>query len=247
MDWDNIEDNWWYFAKWAFSKKKGYVEAEEKIRKLFHDITQKNEHYGMIEQMKKYYDNISDDQYKSFKKWYDESADVREDEKGAESSMVLVDKNLIKRETWLVHFTNDAIGIQNEGFKYGHPTWKGLHLSVFSKTRKKQPGYNFAFIADSKDAEIAYRNKKYGNEFVMFQSSGVHAWHAGDDENQVIFYGPDTETKSIVACVPVKDDEYEIYQPNDKKVNIPSGNFNKISNWVINNYSQYRKYITRYK
>ena len=55
------------------------------------------------------------------------------------------------RPDWLVHFTENARDIENEGFKYGHPDIEGVHLSTWKEDRMEDPGYNFAFQVDSND------------------------------------------------------------------------------------------------
>jgi hypothetical protein len=98
---------------------------------------------------------------------------------------------------WLVHFTDDARGIEQDGFAYGHPDMEGVHLTTWKQNRQQAPGYNFAFPADSRDARGAASEGKYGNEAVVFYSGGIQFDHSGDQESQVIVWGPHVNKEMI--------------------------------------------------
>lgn len=115
----------------------------------------------------------------------------------------------LKRLTWLVHFSDEAHRIAANGFRFGTDDVSWLGLTKFHS--KKFPGYNFAFEALSREADEAARTKKYGRDCVMFQNSGVRAYHWGDGEDQVIFYGPDVKPERIIL---IEHNPYggELYQ-----------------------------------
>lgn len=160
------------------------------------------------------------------------------------SAMELNREKLLPRQTWLVHFTNDAESIGHEGFKYGFEDVRGLHLTTHHYDRKKYPGYNFAFIANSKDARNAEREHKYGRQFVLFQNSGVSTYHYGDEEEQIIFYGPDVNPRDIVTVVQGHDTDYAVINKNTHQEIFKSDNYIDIINWVAKNFAQYRKALT---
>ena len=108
-----------------------------------------------------------------------------------------LDYRRTRKPNWLVHFTDNPTNIEEEGFKYGHPDIDGVHLTTWKHNREKAPGYNFAFPASSQDAEVAARSQKYGQEAVMFFSGGVEFDHAGDQESQVVVWGPNVNREMI--------------------------------------------------
>src|SRR4051812_38904112 len=63
---------------------------------------------------------------------------------------------------------------------------------------KKYAGYNFAFEALGRDANWSASQGKYGKHAVLFQNSGVHCYHYGDEETQIVFYGADVSPKNII-------------------------------------------------
>ena len=85
----------------------------------------------------------------------------------------------------------------------------------------------------------------------MFMNSGISADHYGDDENQIIFYGPDV--KELVYLTRDKDDNWSVVTapgPKDNPLYFESKevyvneDFSKVVEWVINNYKQYSNKIT---
>ena len=153
---------------------------------------------------------------------------------------------LIKRTTWLIHFTNDPDKIKKEGFKYGTDDMSKLGLTTYyKKESKKYGGYNFAFEADSRYASHAASDEIYGNHAVMFKNAGVKTWHHGDEEEQVVFWGPDVKPADIVVLYRGNDDWSVARQDKDGiafKAS-DSGDFDKVVTWVMNNFDQYRKII----
>jgi hypothetical protein len=160
----------------------------------------------------------------------------------------LRDKRLVPRQTWLVHFTDDPDAIAEQGFAMGTHDMARLGLTThYKKSAKTFGGYNFAFIADSKYANWAASERKYGKHAVMFQNSGVHTWHYSDEEDQIIFWGADVKPRDIVVLM--HRDDWQV-RSNDQRNGYTDrslfvGDFEKCVDWVIANFQQYRRALTR--
>ncbi|RLI70089.1 hypothetical protein DRO91_07115 [Candidatus Heimdallarchaeota archaeon] len=154
---------------------------------------------------------------------------------------------MIKPGTWLVHFSKNADEIALHGFEKGVQDMTKLGLTTYLPWYEKQwAGYNFAFTADSRHARWAANQGKYGNEAVMFQSAGVEASHWGDEEDQVIFWGPAIDQDKIVYLKRIYDNW--CVAPAGSMMNVrdcayESEDFGKVVSWVIRNYRQYAKQI----
>lgn len=164
---------------------------------------------------------------------------------------------LVRPGTWLVHFSDEAWKISQEGFNIGMEDMGKLGLTThFSKRRKQETGiggYNFAFKADSKYATHAARNGKYGEDAVMFRSAGVEAYHYGDQEDQVVFFGAAIDPGQIVLLTKLDDNEWCVAMQTGRRdcAYIGRGDwsqrtygFDSAVDWVMNNFDQYRKRIT---
>ena len=144
--------------------------------------------------------------------------------------------NSFVKPTWLVHFTDDPYSIAREGFKYGHEDTHGLALTTWytNEARKRHAGYNFAFKVGSRDARICARQNKYGKHAVVFWGAGVEAYHSGDEEDQIIIWGPSVNTNLIF---PVLNEEgsWVVNDWRNDKLLIKDDDFNKVAEWVVNN------------
>ena len=155
-------------------------------------------------------------------------------------------KTLIPRSTWLIHFTNEPFSIAKDGFTYGIDQMDRLGLTThFTNSAKKYGGYNFAFKAESREALIAAAENKYGSDAVIFQNSGVEAWHYGDEETQIIFWGKDVSPKDIFVIT--RSDEGWCVRSKinlrNGKTRLFTGNFKACVGWVIKNHDAYRHYL----
>jgi len=160
--------------------------------------------------------------------------------------MDLMKPMLLPRSTWLIHFSDSAVDIARSGFKRGASDVGDLGLT---RGGDGYPGYNFAFLSNRiEDSE------KYGEDAVVFQSSGVHVFHIGDDENQIIFYGPDV--KEIICIRKYKDGslindnikspDYEYAIMSNKDLSTPIRKFETIEKaveFIKINYMQYANKI----
>jgi len=151
---------------------------------------------------------------------------------------------LVKNQ-WLIHFTGDADGIADSGFQYGVDDMSKLglttHLGDFDK---KYGGYNFAYLLSDfvryakGDYSRGRRGYKYGDEAVIFRASGIKVWHHGDQEPQVIFYG-----NTATNIIPITSGDNSDWSAKDKneRVLFEDDELEKVVNWIVNNYQQYRK------
>lgn len=129
---------------------------------------------------------------------------------------------LLPRQTWVGHFCSDATDIATEGFIFGasDPYDLGLTTHKSDSYRRSRPGYNFGFELGSLHKNFNDGNSrnsgKYGSELVLFQTSGVSAYHQGDNEDQVIFWGPDVDW--VIPIVPAEDNGNDNHSEDDYAV-----------------------------
>ena len=172
--------------------------------------------------------------------------------------MSLQKKQLLPRSTWLVHFTDNPSDIADQGFTIGMDQMDRLGLTTWIKNDsfdKKSGGYNFAFRALSQYANNAAYEKKYGADAVIFQNSGVEAYHYGDEENQIMFHGKDVDHRNIVVLrrsegdwivkgnKPKRLKSGKIYY---EEIDLFTGEYENCVKWVIQNFAQYRRVLTRW-
>jgi len=160
--------------------------------------------------------------------------------------MSLNDPKLLPRTTWLVHFTDHPYDIAQQGFTIGMDQMDKLGLTTWFKNEgdfKKHGGYNFAFKALSRHADFAAHKGKYGQSAVLFQNSGVHAYHYGDEEDQVIFWGEEVSPKNIIVLVK-EDDTWHVktrHRLRNGQTSLFAGDYENCVKWVVQNSDQYRR------
>ena len=140
----------------------------------------------------------------------------------------------VKNE-WCIHFTSDAHNIAREGFTGGTPDIEDIAYTGAGQ-QKHYAGYDFAYLLNDRNVNLA----KYGNEAVIFRASGVLLTHYGDNEDQVVFWGP-----SVKEIIPIKKDEYS-YDWEIEGLNgqiFKTGTPSKLADWATDNLPQYRKQI----
>lgn len=150
-------------------------------------------------------------------------------------SWLFMDFNRVVKNEWCIHFGADSESIAREGFTGG--TEEIEHLAYTGAGQEKHgAGYDFAFPLGEKDIDF----NEYGDEAVIFQTSGVEIYHHGDTQKQVIFWGPYAKN-----FIPIKYDgeigDWCIYGMNNQV--LKSGSPSTILSWVLNNLPQYRKQI----
>ena len=145
-----------------------------------------------------------------FQKWIYDEYNTDNDAEVPPHGTMDFRKQLTKPE-WLIHFTDAAEAIEYKGFQQGHDEMEGLHLTTnFGNRGIKGPGYNFAFFLNDRAVrqQLEASQPKYGSQAVIFKSTGVVVEHYGDEETQVIFWGPNVDPSSIYHIM--KMDDYDI-------------------------------------
>ena len=130
---------------------------------------------------------------------------------------------VVKNE-WCIHFGNDSQSIAENGFTSGTDNIE--KLGITGRRDNMGVGYNFAYLVNDRNVDLS----KYGDEAVIFRTSGVLVYHFGDEEHQVIFWGPYAHD-----FIPIKQgyggyDDYEVYGL-DGQV-LYSGKPSEIANWA---------------
>lgn len=208
----------------------------------------------MPEQMQKHFMSDIDDMADQ-KAQYDPSmADTR-------VHMMLSDTKPLKRQTWLVHFSEYAENIAREGFMKSLTNFDHIGLTKFGlpdyEYSSDGDGYSFALMADSRDADFVAREQKYGSECVIFQNSGVHTYHHGDEEHQIVFYAKDVDPRNIIYMKeiggdwvvmphPGKEDRYGRHDDYDLEGGLIGGEYLKMVDWIKKNHRQYAKALYGY-
>lgn len=199
---------------------------------------------------------------------------ARQDNRGARY-IYDYNQDVYSNNQWLIHFTPDPAEIAMNGFTKG--TQDVEELGVTHGSQRHEEGYNFAFIADkATNAEARYYlgHDGYGNlddnaGAVMFKADGVEAYHGGDNQDQVIFWGPSARNIIPIYHGNVEELSYvgwdydDIENPDKfyknrgdtncwyilgKNNNLLycNENIRKIITWVKNNYFQYRNELINY-
>ena len=149
-------------------------------------------------------------------------------------SWCTMDFNRIVKNEWCIHFGSDSESIAKEGFTGGTPEIE--HLAYTNAgTQKSSAGYDFAFLIN--DRSVDYNG--YGDEAVIFRTSGVEIYHYGDNQNQVVFWGP-----NVKSFIPIHQDngDWVVYGQNGQ-VLVRCGRPSEIALWATENLPQYRKQI----
>lgn len=149
-------------------------------------------------------------------------------------SWCTMDFNGIVKNEWCIHFGSDSESIAKEGFTGGTPEIE--HLAYTNAgAQKPSAGYNFAFFIN--DRSVDYN--EYGDEAVIFRTSGVEIYHYGDNQNQVVFWGP-----NVKSFIPIHQDngDWVVYGQNGQ-VLVRCGRPSEIALWATENLPQYRKQI----
>ena len=142
--------------------------------------------------------------------------------------------NRIVKNEWCIHFGSDSESIAKEGFTGGTPEIE--HLAYTNAgAQKSSAGYDFAFLIN--DRSVDYNG--YGDEAVIFRTSGVEIYHYGDNQNQVVFWGP-----NVKSFIPIHQDngDWVVYGQNGQ-VLVRCGRPSEIALWATENLPQYRKQI----
>jgi hypothetical protein len=156
---------------------------------------------------------------------------------------ILANPKIVKNQ-WLIHFTEHADAIAQQGFKHGVDdlTQLGNYLSHALRIKAAAGKFNFAYLVSSSN----YRKGlgRFGHEAVVFKASGVSAYHKGDREIQVIFQG---DTARDIVPITREFDGWVAgglgkggRPGQDEFKSLPEA-----VNWVVENYGQYKRLLTR--
>lgn len=151
-------------------------------------------------------------------------------------SWVYMQYNDTVKNEWCIHFGRDSYKIATNGFTNGTDDYS--HLS-YTSGGDGIKGFNFAFRLNNDKVNGSW----YGNQAVIFRTSGVEVYHYGDDEYQVIFYGPYAhDFIPITRNGDDYDSEWQIMGRNGK-VLYSSLHPSDVAKWATENFAQYRKQI----
>ena len=161
----------------------------------------------------------------------------------------------IVKKQWLVHLTDHASDIWSDGFTHGTFEIDKLALTTYnSHDSKKHGGYNFAYTPYDfeKYGNNGHHkhNFSYGDEAILFRSSGVKAWHIGDEEYQVMFWG---ENASDIIWMEYGEIEHGDNEGDEcwfieSRITgrrlVEKEEVSELVEWVEKHYDQYRKHLT---
>jgi hypothetical protein len=229
---------WWEVCEWIFDN--GYEEeVAETVGKSFEDADELREEEPEI-----FFQLPQDLQERIGKEVVEDLLQNNPSEAPSHAHMGLNSQKLLPRTTWLIHFTDHAEAIAEQGFTRGIDQMDKLGLTTYmGDGEKKYGGYNFAFQAGGGYARQAASQGKYGRDAVMFQNSGVAVHHYGDEEEQIIFHGTDVDPRDIVVLRKLEGDWHVIGHSSDRP--LFTGEFRAAEAWVMKHFQQYRRALTR--
>ena len=149
-------------------------------------------------------------------------------------SWCTMDFERIVKNEWCIHFGSDSDSIAKEGFTGGTPDIE--HLAYTNAgAQKTSAGYDFAFLMNDRNVDY----NEYGDEAVIFRTSGVEIYHYGDNQNQVVFWGP-----NVKNFIPIHQDngDWVVYGAKGQ-ILVRCGRPSEIAIWATENLPQYRKQI----
>ena len=162
----------------------------------------------------------------------------------------IMDYSKFIKPTWLIHFTNDPDSISTNGFTQGWEDIEGLAYTTHYQKTHESPGYNFAFdINNSRDIRAAAREEKYGKHAVLFWGSGVESTHYGDNESQVIVWGPSVNTNMIIPIRMQSNGSWGIMRAGeyDDYPMVESEDITDVISWGIDNIDMARQTMDKWK
>ena len=155
---------------------------------------------------------------------------------------MVMDKPRLVARRWLMHFTDDAQAVLTDGF-HGNDDLRSLAFTAHSRYRVPR-GYNFAFEATDRNLRVARSDRgggwKYGQGILLFTAPGILGYHAGDDEDQVIFWGPDARDMVLL------DEAERGFCVGEDRAGRPlfcSESVEAVTNWLSHHMRQYRRLL----
>jgi hypothetical protein len=165
------------------------------------------------------------------------------------------------RDVWLIHHSKDP-SIETEGFRFGVQGIDGLAYTGSGHTYEgQQPGYNFAYDPDD--------HARYGMDgdrprygayvYAFWVPWAIKAHHHGDQEPQVIFWGPSARNIVQISREEVWDpdargwggsqgamrDRWVIEGLDEDRPGrtIATDDAGELVDWLAANYDQYRRVL----
>lgn len=151
---------------------------------------------------------------------------------------------------WLIHFTDSfPTDIAKNGFK-GVLNFESLPFTP--RKVSEEEGFNFAFdlsdyVRDGALYDIHGRRKwKYGEHAVLFRAEGIKVYHVGDNEMQVIFWGPSAED-----IIPISYDKaneiYGVFSEKNHDYLYHSRDLADVVKWAVENRNKLVKHFKQIK
>ena len=181
-----------------------------------------------------------------FKKWLDDEVWGRDMDEESPAYMYLSSAHIVPPQTWLVHFSDHADRISLDGFTRGVEDMQRLGLTTYlSDHYKSHPGWNFGLQCCGNNARDVAQDGKYGKDAVLFQSAGVSAYHGGDEETQVMFWGP--FVRRFILLQRDGDGRNAEWFIEDAIAGreLRRGYYVTVAKWAIDHAQQYRRRIVR--
>jgi len=180
-----------------------------------------------------------------FREWISTDAidELRANKMNSPAYVFLEDPELLDDDTWLVHFSPSAAAVAKHGFLYGFPSMKRLAFTRRSASGNGAPGWNYAYRESASQADDVAEIGAYGNGAVLFRSGGVEAFHTGDGERQVIFWGPLVREFILVEHAE-EDDVWLIRDRRNGRV-LKRSDWRSVMKWATSNAGPKRDAIVR--
>jgi len=228
----------------------------------------------------------------NFYNWLENNAELTDfrNVKDVDADVTYMNPSIHKKNGWLVHMVSsyeNAYDIMLNGFQYGLTKGDMDKLNYSNKVPledKEGGNYSYAYDAEDIIGDTYWQNdestrdmffsKETNTKFdgfvyrhavqvaIMFQASGVKAYHFTDRDEQVIFNNKTANNFVLLARIPkVIDNNNKVkysQRPYDGKVYLWSvvsndnkpiyqnESFTKVVAWVVENYSQYKNKIGNY-
>ena len=228
----------------------------------------------------------------NFYNWLENNAELADfrNVKEVDADVTYMNPSIHKKNGWLVHMVasyENAYDIMLNGFQYGLTKGDMDKLNYSNKVPledKEGGNYSYAYDAEDIIGDTYWQNdentrdmffsKETNTKFdgfvyrhavqvaIMFQASGVKAYHFTDRDEQVIFNNETANNFVLLARMPkVIDNNNKVKYSqrqydgkvylwsvvsNDNKPIYQNESFTKVVAWVVENYSQYKNKIGNY-
>lgn len=164
----------------------------------------------------------------------------------APAYLFLEHPELLRHDTWLVHFSDRAPDIAREGFARGFRDMTRVSHTRRVSTARPVPGWNYAYRAEGHEAQNAADCGTYGDAAVLFRSGGVEVHHTADRERQVLFWGPHVRTFVLLESDGALEGPglWLVRDRRSRRV-LRKGPWREVVRWAIEHHRQYAAAIVR--